>query len=110
VVAFSVEDEVGSNECAVGPVGLVEHGDVRLDLTLLNQPRQVRGRAIGRCQRQGAGACCQSVWLVVAELLLISFIRFRFMRGNLWTTIGQVIGGGGLVFGIGIWLGRIGAA
>jgi Na+/phosphate symporter len=48
--------------------------------------------------------------VVVAELLLIAFIRFRFMSGNLWATIGQIIVGGGIAFSIGIWLGRIGAA
>jgi VIT1/CCC1 family predicted Fe2+/Mn2+ transporter len=48
--------------------------------------------------------------VVVAELIMIAYIRFRFMSGNLWTTIGQVIVGGGIVFGIGIWLGRIGAS
>src|SRR6202140_540868 len=48
--------------------------------------------------------------VVVGELIAIAFIRYRFMSGNLWTTIGQVIVGGGIVFGIGIWLGRIGAS
>jgi len=48
--------------------------------------------------------------IVVFELLAIAFIRFRFMSGNLLRTIGQVIVGGGIVFGIGIWLGRLGAA
>ena len=48
--------------------------------------------------------------VVVFELLAISFIRYRFMQGNLWTTIGQVIFGGAIVFGIGIWLGQIGAS
>ena len=48
--------------------------------------------------------------VVVGELISIAFIRYRFMSGNLWTTIGQVIVGGGIVFGIGIWLGRIGAS
>jgi len=47
--------------------------------------------------------------VVVAELLAIAFIRYHFMSSNLWSTIGQVIVGGGIVFGIGIWLGRIGA-
>jgi hypothetical protein len=47
--------------------------------------------------------------VVVGELIAIAFIRYRFMSGNLWTTIGKVIVGGGIVFGIGIWLGRIGA-
>ncbi len=31
------------------------------------------------------------------------------MRTPLLATIGQVIVGGGIVFGIGLWLGRIGA-
>ena len=48
--------------------------------------------------------------VVVGELISIAFIRYRFMSGNLWTTIGQVVVGGGIVFGIGIWLGRIGAS
>ena len=46
MVAVSVEHEVGSREGAVGPVRPVEHRDVRLDLTLLNQPCQVRGRSV----------------------------------------------------------------
>ena len=47
--------------------------------------------------------------VVAAELIAIAFIRWRFMSGNLWGTIAQVIIGGGIVFGIGIWLGQIGA-
>ena len=45
--------------------------------------------------------------VVVAELLTIASIRYRFMSANLGTTIGQVIVGGGIVFGIGIWLGDV---
>jgi hypothetical protein len=48
--------------------------------------------------------------VVAAELIAIAFIRYRFMSGNLWATIAQVIVGGGIVFGIGIWLGQIGAS
>jgi len=47
--------------------------------------------------------------VVVFELLAIAVIRFKFMRTPLLATIGQVIVGGGIVFGIGLWLGRIGA-
>jgi VIT1/CCC1 family predicted Fe2+/Mn2+ transporter len=47
--------------------------------------------------------------VVVCELLAIAFIRFRFMGGKLANTIIQVIIGGGIVFAIGVWLGRIGA-
>ena len=47
--------------------------------------------------------------VVAAELIAIAFIRWRFMSGNLWATIAQVIVGGGIVFGIGIWLGQLGA-
>jgi hypothetical protein len=48
--------------------------------------------------------------VVVAELLLIAVIRYKFMQTPLLRTIGQVIVGGGIVFGIGLWLGQFGAA
>ncbi|HEY2585696.1 MAG TPA: hypothetical protein VGI81_08025 [Tepidisphaeraceae bacterium] len=48
--------------------------------------------------------------VVVFELLAIAFIRYKFMKTPLLTTIVQVIVGGAIVFAIGIWLGRIGAA
>jgi VIT1/CCC1 family predicted Fe2+/Mn2+ transporter len=47
--------------------------------------------------------------VVVFELLTIAFIRYRFMGGKLASTIVQVIIGGGIVFAIGVGLGRIGA-
>lgn len=47
--------------------------------------------------------------VVIVELLAIAYIRFHFMRTPLAQTVGQVIVGGGIVFAIGIWLGRIGA-
>ena len=48
--------------------------------------------------------------VVVCELVGIAAIRYRYMRSPLWSTIVQVILGGGLVFAVGIILGRIGAA
>ena len=48
--------------------------------------------------------------VVVFELIVISWIRFHFMKTPLLTTVLQVIVGGLIVFGIGIWLGTIGAA
>ncbi len=48
--------------------------------------------------------------VVVIELLVISYIRYRFMRSPLAQTIWQVVVGGAVVFGVGIWLGRLGAA
>jgi hypothetical protein len=48
--------------------------------------------------------------VVVVELLTIAYIRYRFMKTGLASTIGQVIVGGGLVFAVGIWLGKLGAA
>ncbi len=48
--------------------------------------------------------------VVLCELIAIAFIRFHFMGGKLANTIVQVIIGGGIVFAIGVWLGRIGAA
>jgi VIT1/CCC1 family predicted Fe2+/Mn2+ transporter len=47
--------------------------------------------------------------VVVVELLAIAYIRYRWMRSPLGRTVVQVIVGGGIVFGVGIWLGRIGA-
>lgn len=47
--------------------------------------------------------------VVVVELLIIAFIRYRFMKTPLVSTILQVIVGGGIVFVIGVYLGKIGA-
>jgi hypothetical protein len=40
---------------------------------------------------------------------LACYIRFRFMKSRLVPTVVQVIVGGAVVFGIGMWLGRLGA-
>ena len=47
--------------------------------------------------------------VVACELLAIALIRRRFMGGRLSSTVVQVVIGGGIVFAIGVWLGRIGA-
>ena len=47
--------------------------------------------------------------VVVVELLAIAYIRYRFMKSPLAQTVVQVIIGGGIVFAIGLILGRIGA-
>jgi VIT1/CCC1 family predicted Fe2+/Mn2+ transporter len=47
--------------------------------------------------------------VVACELVAISFIRYRFIGGKLVNTIVQVVIGGGLVFAIGVWLGKMGA-
>jgi len=46
--------------------------------------------------------------VVMIELLMIAFIRYKFMKTPLISTILQVIVGGGIVFVIGIFLGKIG--
>ena len=46
--------------------------------------------------------------VVLFELLIISFIRFRFMKTPLPKTVIQVILGGAVVFVIGLWLGTSG--
>ncbi|HEY0245078.1 MAG TPA: hypothetical protein VGC01_05905 [Mucilaginibacter sp.] len=46
--------------------------------------------------------------VVVFELLSIALIRYRFMKTPLWSTILQVIVGGGIVFILGIFLGKAG--
>jgi erythrin-vacuolar iron transport family protein len=51
-----------------------------------------------------------AAYIVVAiELIAIAFIRYKFMKTPLAQTVGQVIVGGGIVFAIGLWLGRLGA-
>ena len=45
----------------------------------------------------------------MVELLAIAYIRYRFMKSPLAQTVVQVIVGGGIVFAIGLWLGKIGA-
>ncbi len=47
--------------------------------------------------------------VVGLELLAIAYIRFHYMKSPLGQTILQVIVGGGIVFGIGILLGQLGA-
>ena len=47
--------------------------------------------------------------VVVFELLAIAYIRYRWMSSPLGKTVVQVIIGGGIVFALGIWLGKIGA-
>ena len=47
--------------------------------------------------------------VVVVELLAIAYIRYHFMKTPLAQTVGQVIVGGGIVFAIGLWLGKLGA-
>ena len=47
--------------------------------------------------------------VVVFELLVIAYIRYHFMKTPLAATVGQVIVGGGIVFAVGLWLGKLGA-
>jgi VIT1/CCC1 family predicted Fe2+/Mn2+ transporter len=49
-------------------------------------------------------------FVVVIELLLIAYIRYHFMKSPLAKTVLQVIIGGGIVFFLGIFLGRFGAS
>ncbi len=54
-------------------------------------------------------ALLASYVVVVGELLAIAYIRWHFMRSSLGRTVAQVIVGGGVVFAIGVALGRYGA-
>ena len=47
-------------------------------------------------------------FVVVIELLATAYIRRRFMHSPPVKTVVQVIVGGAIVFGIGMWLGRLG--
>ena len=46
--------------------------------------------------------------VVVVELLVIAWIRWKFMQTPLVKTVLQVVVGGGIVFFIGLFLGRLG--
>jgi len=57
------------------------------------------------------GTALSVAYVVVgAELLAIAYIRYRFMHSPLGRTVVQVIVGGAIVFFVGLWLGRFGAA
>jgi VIT1/CCC1 family predicted Fe2+/Mn2+ transporter len=47
--------------------------------------------------------------VVTVELVTIAYIRYRYMKSPLVKTIVQVIGGGAIVFALGLMLGRLGA-
>lgn len=47
--------------------------------------------------------------IVIFELITIAYIRFKYMKSSPGKTILQVIIGGGIVFAIGILLGKLGA-
>jgi VIT1/CCC1 family predicted Fe2+/Mn2+ transporter len=47
--------------------------------------------------------------IVIIELLAIAYIRYYYMHSPLIKTVIQVIIGGAIVFGIGLWLGFLGA-
>ena len=60
---------------------------------------------------QNLTAALHMAYAVVAlELVLIALIRYKFMKSPLWSTILQVIIGGGIVFLIGVWLGTLGVS
>jgi len=47
--------------------------------------------------------------VVGTELLVISAIRWRYLQFPLWRTLALVVGGGALVFFLGIFLGKLGS-
>jgi VIT1/CCC1 family predicted Fe2+/Mn2+ transporter len=47
--------------------------------------------------------------VVFIELVTIAYIRYKYMASPLGRTLIQVVLGGGLVFAIGLWLGKLGA-
>lgn len=48
--------------------------------------------------------------IVAAELVVIAYIRYRFMKSPLGSTVVQVLLGGALVFFTGLWMGSWGGA
>jgi erythrin-vacuolar iron transport family protein len=56
-------------------------------------------------------AALRVAYAVVAfELTAIAYIRYHYIGGKLANTVVQVVVGGAIVFGIGVYLGRIGAS
>lgn len=47
--------------------------------------------------------------VVVIELLAIAWIKWYFMGGKIGAVILQIVVGGAIVCGVGLWLGHIGA-
>ena len=47
--------------------------------------------------------------VVLIELVVIAYIKYHYMRSPLPQTVMQVLVGGGVVFGVGVWLGQMGA-
>jgi VIT1/CCC1 family predicted Fe2+/Mn2+ transporter len=47
--------------------------------------------------------------VVLVELVAIAYIRYHYMRSPLGRTLVQVVVGGAVVFGVGVWLGTLGA-
>ena len=47
--------------------------------------------------------------VVLIELIVIAYIKYHYMRSPLPQTVMQVLVGGGIVFGVGVWLGTFGA-
>jgi len=47
--------------------------------------------------------------VVLVELIVIAYIKYHYMRSPLPQTVMQVVIGGGVVFGVGVWLGHFGA-
>jgi len=45
--------------------------------------------------------------VVIFELISIAFIRYKYMKTPLLKTILQVVVGGAIVFGIGVFLGKL---
>jgi VIT1/CCC1 family predicted Fe2+/Mn2+ transporter len=46
--------------------------------------------------------------VVAVELVVIAMIRYKYMKSPLLSTVLQVIVGGGIVFFLGVWLGKLG--
>ena len=47
--------------------------------------------------------------VVLVELIVIAYVKYHYMRSPLAQTVRQVVIGGGMVFGVGVWLGHLGA-
>ena len=65
-ILIKIVGEVGAGKGAIGAGGLVEHGDVRLDIAVMHKPAEHFGGAIARAGNQFGGhsprsSCARSI-------------------------------------------------
>ena len=82
---------------------------IRGSVTRLGTATGGMGHTLPFLLSQLTAALTLAYMVAVVELLAIAYIRFRYMNIRSGRTIAQVIGGGAIVFAVGLLLDRFGA-